>query len=93
MKINKKIVAAAVVLGACAALASLLIVYHPNNLMMAINPLDQMMRFAIWADSRLGEGGHFVSARLIEKLAEDHSRVRVSDRVIGNLPRTVRENE
>jgi hypothetical protein len=37
--------------------------------MMSINPLDQMMRFAIWADSRLGDGGHFVSARLIEKLA------------------------
>jgi hypothetical protein len=58
----------AVALGIAVGLLSLELLYHPQNVIEVINPLELMLFFASWADPQLA-GNSFGSTRLFHSLS------------------------
>jgi hypothetical protein len=61
---------AAVVAGIAVGLLSLFLHYHPQNVLVVLNPLEQLFFFATWTDPGLAQSAAPVSGRLILSLLE-----------------------
>jgi hypothetical protein len=61
---------AALIAGAALALLSLHIVYHPTNVAVVFNPIEQMMLYAIGSNPELAQTGSFVSWDKLRVLLE-----------------------
>lgn len=66
---------AAVVGGIAIGLLSLFLHYHPQNVLVVLNPLEQLFFFATWTDPELAQRANPVSGRLIASLIEGFAGV------------------
>ncbi|MEZ5787459.1 MAG: hypothetical protein R3D62_13560 [Xanthobacteraceae bacterium] len=66
---------AAVVGGIAIGLLSLFLHYHPQNVLVVLNPLEQLFFFATWTDPELAQRAAPMSGRLIASLLEGFAGV------------------